>query len=196
MVMNIIKKIFGEKPVSSKNKVQRPIVQRSEVQIPISQKLALPDNVKGRSIHTKVIPTVCNLKNMLNKLEEVEGDFNRLKQWEKRSYKAYNIEPIKTELINSLEFERKEKIKEHILSQPISELGASCIDIYLVAYVSENYGSGKEKFFQYIKDSGISDKPNTAQAIWQVGKGDGYYLGVLDDDGSVRDWEFFSDWLK
>lgn len=38
--------------------------------------------------------------------------------------------------------------------------------------------------------NGITDKSNSAQAIWQVGKGDGTYLGVLNDDGSVKDWGF------
>ena len=33
-----------------------------------------------------------------------------------------------------------------------SELGASCIDIYLVAYEAENYRKGKENFFEYIFD--------------------------------------------
>ncbi|WP_010077403.1 hypothetical protein [Clostridium cellulovorans] len=43
-----------------------------------------------------------------------------------------------------------------------NDFGASCIDIYLVAYVSETYGKGKEKFFEYIKKNNISDKDNSA----------------------------------
>ena len=48
----------------------------------------------------------------------------------------------------------------------------------------------------YIKQSGISEKEKTAQAIWQVGKGDGVYLEVLNDDGSIQDWTFIMDWIK
>lgn len=39
----------------------------------------LPDNLRGRSIHAKVIPTVCNLENMLKKLLQINGDFAQLK---------------------------------------------------------------------------------------------------------------------
>ncbi|ADL51386.1 hypothetical protein [Clostridium cellulovorans] len=54
-----------------------------------TKSFSLPDNLRGRSLHSKVIPTLCNLENMLNKLVEVNGDFSKLKQWEKRSYKAH-----------------------------------------------------------------------------------------------------------
>lgn len=76
-----------------------------------------------------------------------------------------------------------------------SNLGASCIDIYLVAYVAVSFGEGREKFFDYIKQTKISDKDNSAQAIWQVGKGDGIYLGILNDDGTIKDWDFFKKWV-
>ena len=68
----------------------------------IKKDYKLPNHLKGRSIHSKVIPTVCNLKNMLNKLVKVNGDFSQLKQWEKRSYKAYNIDEIKNEILPNL----------------------------------------------------------------------------------------------
>lgn len=155
----------------------------------------LPDNLRGRSIHAKVIPTVCNLKNMLNKLVQVQGDFSQLKQWEKRSYKAYKIDEIKNKLINSSEVKRGQIVRNHILSNHPSDFGASCIDIYLVAYVAETYGAGKDIFFEYIMENGISDKYNSAQAIWQVGKGDGVYLGILNDDGTIKDWNFINKWL-
>lgn len=75
------------------------------------------------------------------------------------------------------------------------EIGASLADIYLVAYVAENFGKGKDTFFKYIKDTGISDKEKSASAIWQVGKGDGVYLGILYDDGTVKDWDFILKWI-
>ena len=73
-------------------------------------------------------------------------------------------------------------------------LGASCIDIYLVAYVAENHGKGKDKFIKYIINNKISDKIGSAQAIWQVAKGDGVYLDILNDDGTVKDWNFIKEW--
>lgn len=156
----------------------------------------LPNNLRGINIHVKVIPTVCNLKNMLDKLIEVEGDFSKLKQWEKRSYKAYKIEDVKHKIICSPESEWNQIIREHILNGQPSDFGASCIDIYLVAYVTETYGKGKDKFFEYVKKNNISDKDNSAQAIWQVGKGDGVYLGILNDDGTIKDWDFIKAWLQ
>lgn len=48
---------------------------------------------------------------------------------------------------------------------------------------------------KYIKEMGISQKINAAQAIWQVGKGDGVYLGLLDKDGTIKDVEFFKKWV-
>lgn len=158
--------------------------------------LNLPDNLRGRSLQSKVIPTMCNLKNMLGKLIEVNGDFAQLQQWENRSYKAYRIEDIKSQVINSSENERKQLIRKHILDGRPSDFGANCIDIYLVAYVAEMYGKGKEKFFEYVKKNNISDRDNSAQAIWQVGKGDGVYLGILNDDGTIKDWNFIKEWLK
>ena len=103
----------------------------------------LPENLRGRSIHTRVIPTVCNLKNMLHKLMQVHGDFTQLKQWEKRSYKAYLIEEIKTSFMTSPEDEWKDIVREHILSRRPSDFGASVIDIYLVAYVGGDYWNRK-----------------------------------------------------
>jgi hypothetical protein len=156
----------------------------------------LPDNIRGRSISTNIIPTVCNLKNTIKKLVLVNGDYSQLKQWERRSYQAYHLDSIKSELLIASTERQIELIKFHILNIHPKEIGASCIDIYLVAFVAENYGPSKKIFFDYIKSSGISDKDNTAQAIWQVGKGDGIYLGLLNEDGTVKDWSFFTTWIN
>lgn len=158
--------------------------------------ILLPRNLRGRSIHFKVIPTVCNLKNLINKLKLTNGDIKNLKQWEKRSYQAYLIENIKHEVLYSSQEEAIEIIKRNILDNHPNELGASCIDIYLVAFVAQTYGTGKKKFFDYIIKNGITEKVNSAQAIWQVGKGDGVFLGILNRDGSIKDWEFFEKWVK
>lgn len=156
----------------------------------------LPDNLRGRSIDVKVIPTVCNLENMLKKLIEVNGDFSQLKQWEKRSYKAYLIEEIKSRILSAPSYAWKDIVREHILSKRPSDFGASVIDIYLVAYVTETFGTGKDRFFEHIKNKGISDNGNSAQAIWQVGKGDGVYLEILHENGKVRDWNFIEKWVE
>ena len=107
----------------------------------------LPDNFKGRSLHEMVIPTVCNLENMLNKLIKVNGDFNQLKQWEKRSYKAYNIDEILDEILYAEPNAWKDIIKDYILDTDVFELGANCIDIdtlfLLYSYTKKWYNSLK-----------------------------------------------------
>lgn len=92
-------------------------------------------------------------------------------------------------------YARKGIIRDHILLMRPSDLGASVIDIYLVAYVAETYGAGKDEFFKYVVRAGISNKTNSAQAIWQVGKGDGVYLGILDENGQLKDWDFIFKWV-
>lgn len=159
------------------------------------KKVVLPDHLNGRSLNVKVIPTVCNLENMLHKLVEKGGDVSKLKQWEKRSYQAYLIDDIKNNILTEHPSSWRSTIRSHILNSRSMDLGASVIDIYLVAYVAENFGKGKERFFQYVKDNNISDKDNSANAIWQVGKGDGVYIGILNQDGSVKDWDFIKEWI-
>lgn len=112
-----------------------------------AQLISLPRNLRGRSIHLHVIPTVCNLKNMLEKLIELKGNDTLLKPWEKRSYKAYQIEKIKLAILFAPTKEtRVQLIRQHILNGDPNDFGPSCIDIYLVAYVAENYKPGKQAF--------------------------------------------------
>jgi hypothetical protein len=133
---------------------------------------------------------------MLEKLVKVEGDFSKLKQWEQRSYKAYRIGDISDKIISSSKNQWKPIIRNHILNRKLSDFGASCIDIYLVAYVSATYGVGKKKFFEYVKENKISDKNNSAKAMWQVGKADGVYLEILNEDGTIKDWTFIKEWAQ
>ena len=162
----------------------------------INDSISLPSNLRGRNIRENIIPTVCNLKNMLNKLILVNGDYSQLKQWEKRVYKAYKIEKMKELIMSATSDQWKGIIKQHILAENPNDFGPNCIDIYLVAYVSEKYGSGRTTFCNYILNKGISEKERSALAIWQVGKGDGVYLEILNEDGTIKDRDFFARWVK
>lgn len=106
------------------------------------------------------------------------------------------IDGIKDIILSSSKIEWKNIVRNHILNSKSFNLGASVIDIYLVAYVTETYGVGKEVFSKYVKDNGITNRDNSVNAIWQVGKGDGVYLDVLNYDGMVKDWDFFNKWIK
>jgi len=86
-------------------------------------------------------------------------------------------------------------IRNHILTGDKSLFGASCIDVYLVAYVANEFGVGKGIFEKYIFANQITEKINSVNAIWSVGKGDGVYLGVLNLDGSIKDNEFIEKWI-
>lgn len=159
-------------------------------------KIILPEHLRGRSLNTKVIPMLCGLKTMLTHLVELNGDASLLRQGEKRCYKAYCVNEIQDLILESYQEEWPEIMKSHILSKDPIELGASVIDIYLIAYVTETLGVGKEGFVQYIKDVGISTKDKTAKAIWSIGKNDGVYLGLLNSDGTIRDINFFRQWTN
>lgn len=150
------------------------------------------NSIRGRDIHTKVIPTVCNLKNMLTKLTDAGGDVSQLKPWEMRSYKGYNIEPIKHLLLTSPNEDTTiTTIKNHILDGFPEDFGANVIDIYLVGMVSTKMGIGREFLFDYLERQGVTNSHGSKSAIRQVGLGDGKFLRILNNDGTIRDTEFF-----
>ena len=158
-------------------------------------KIELPNHVKGRSITTKVIPTMATLKNMLVHLEKLDWQEEKLQQWNKRSFKAYHIEQIKRELMHANEEERKETIRQHILRLKPHEIGASLVDIYIVGYVNHKYGEGKEVLANWLRENKVTENRNSMGAIWEVGKGDGVYLDILETDGSIKDWNFMIKWI-
>lgn len=156
----------------------------------------LPNHINGRSITSKVIPTVYNLENLLVKLDEHIWNEAKLKQWEIRCFKGYNMKEIKYEIMDMNTIGRIKLIREHILSNPMHKFGAHPVDIYLVAYVSENFGIGKNTFINYCKQNGITENNNSINAIWNVGLRDGIFLGILNKDGSVKDWHFMKNWIN
>lgn len=148
------------------------------------------------NIYEKVIPTVCNLNNMLEELQQAQGDISKLKSWERRSHKAYNIESIQNQILRQPKLIVENSICAHILSNYPNGFGASCKCIYLVGYVAHTDGVGKDTFYQHLLNHGVTEKKNSMQAIWQVGKGDGVFLGILNQDGSIRDWDFINAWIN
>lgn len=162
----------------------------------MKKQFTLPDNLNGRNIFVNVIPTVCNLKNMLNKLKANNWNEQTLKSWEKRSYNGYRIDMIITKLKNATNFPVSDIIRTHILTNDISIFGPHIVDIYLVAFFTENYSTSFCDFFDFVKQKGITEKEGSAKAIWQVGKGDGEFLEILNKDGTICDWTFIKEMLK
>lgn len=162
----------------------------------INNDLVLGNVLRGRNINIKIIPTVCYLNIMLRHLRDYNWDKNKLKAWEKRSYKAYSIDKIIHILKVSEEAKWPEIIKINILSLYGEEIGASCLDIYFVAYVAHNYGIGKRIIEEYCRKVKITENFNSVNAIYSVGKADGVYLGLLNKDGTIKDKEFFKMWIN
>lgn len=153
--------------------------------------------LRGKKIKSeKIIPTVCNLKNMLSKLAERGGEYSYLKVWEQRAYKHYNIEKIQKQVLAASSDEQINILREHILNNSFEQLGANAFDIYIVAYVAENIDTGKEAFIDYCLNNGLTRTANSSIAIYSVGKGDGVFLRILNMDGTVRDWDFMNRWVK
>ena len=155
----------------------------------------IPDNIRGRNLFEDVIPTVGKLQDTLINLKEAEGNFTYLDLGEKRSYAAYCIENVEKKLLSSKEDKWVDLLREHILKTDPFDLGANALAIYLVAYISENYGQGQERFNEYIIEHKISSHIEDALAIWEVGTSDGIYLELLNEDATVADWNFFKKWV-
>lgn len=155
----------------------------------------LPDNIKGRNLFEDVIPSIGSLEKTLIDLKEAEGNFTYLELGEKRSYGAYCIENVEKKLLRSKEDKWIELLQDHILKTDPFDLGPNALALYLVAYVSETYGQGQERFNEYIIERKISSHIEDALAIWEVGILDGLYLELLNEDGTVADWNFFKKWV-
>lgn len=49
---------------------------------------------------------------------------------------------------------------------------------------------------EYCRSVKITEKLNSVNAIYNVGKGDGVYLGLLNNDRTIKDKEFFRKWIN
>lgn len=157
----------------------------------------LPYELRGKKIKSKkIIPTVCNIKTVINKLAENGGKYSLLKAWEKASYKHYNFEKIQKQVLMADDEEKINIIREHILNSNFEEVASNVFDIYIVAYIAEKIDVSKGAFIDYCLKNGMAGTENTANAIYSVGKGDGIFLKILYDDGSVRDWDFMNRWVN
>ncbi len=160
----------------------------------MNQIKTLPKQLRGRDIFTKVIPTVNTLTNLFKSLDEHEWDEKALKNWENPIFKAYKLENIKAKLKSATNLERKSLVRNHILELDGNQLGAHPLCVYLIAFYKSNYPADQYTFDQFIKESGISDKEGSANAIWSVGSQDGRYLGIFNDMNEIIDQEFISSW--
>lgn len=152
--------------------------------------LLLPKIIRGINIYQDNIPTGCSLRTMLQKLIETNGNTSEFKKWELNCFDSYNLEPIKSKLVKcENESERIGIIKEHILDEFPINFGRNLVTIYLVAYIAETYGSGRPIFMGHLLPT-VSNE-GSRQVIRNVGLGHGIYLGILNSNGSMRDFNFF-----
>jgi hypothetical protein len=156
----------------------------------------LPNQLKKRSMTERVIPKGYSLKKMLNQLVESQGEFSALMPWEKSCYRDYELGEIQDIILESYKEEWPCIIRTHLLSKEPKELGGNAAAIFLIAYVAETHGTGRNVFSKVIKEMGITSKEKTVRSLWRIGKSDGQYLGVINADGSVRDGNFLKQWTK
>lgn len=155
-----------------------------------------PNKIMGIGIYKKIDRTASNLEKMLEQLKSFNGDESKLNDEEKVCYDAYNIEAIKIELLQAHQYEWPQIIKNHLLMGDASKFSDSCLDMYLVAYVSKNVGKGKAVFTHFTLENKLVEKEKLSSTAWSVAKDDGKYLGILNEDGSVSDDQFFDLWIK
>lgn len=161
----------------------------------IKPDIELKDVLRERSINSKVIPCACSLKEVLLHLSEKNWNISKLKKYEKSCCEAYKLNQVLSML---KEFEEKywpEIMKINVLSTYGEDIGANCAAIYLVGYVSEKMGIGEHMMKEYCKLAGITEKEICVKAIYNTGKNDGEYLGILNEDGTVADWDFLEKWV-
>ncbi|MFI8577804.1 hypothetical protein ACIGEL_19115 [Rossellomorea aquimaris] len=113
-------------------------------------RLPFPIHLKRRNILQNVIPTVCNIKNMLDKLDLYQGDETILKSWEKRCFSNYRLNTIKEHLVIVSTENRLHVLRKHILSLEPHELRSNVLDIYIIAFIAETYGPGKDNVVKFV----------------------------------------------
>lgn len=161
----------------------------------MTNKFTLPNQLQGRDIFSRVIPTVNSLNNLCNSLDQMGWDYSKLKNWEKPSFNDYHLDHIKTALRQSDQKNRSRLIKSHLLQLNVQNLGPHPICIYLVAYFIQNSKfPDLEKFNKFVVDNGISNTKGSASAIWSVGINDGKFLGLFDINLNIIDLDFFEEW--
>lgn len=157
--------------------------------------IELKDVLRKRSINNKVIPNGATLKTVIYHLRDNNWNVSRLKKYEKNCYNAYKLDNIIKLLKVYDEKYWPEILRINILSMYGDDIGNNCADIYLVGFVAENLGCGEHLMGEYCKLAGITEKELYIKAIYNTGKSDGEYLEILNNDGTVADWDFFEKWV-
>ncbi|GEM_PF-747558 len=161
----------------------------------IKPDVELKEIFRERSINNKIIPSACNLRMVLLHLRDNSWNISKLKKYERGCYNSYKLDEVIKLLKNYDEEYWPEILRLNVLSIYGNDIGANCASVYLVGYVAEKMGPGEEMVQEYCKLSGITDKELSMKAIYNTGKGDGEYLGILNENGAISDWDFFEKWV-
>lgn len=185
---------MAKKKRKNEVKIKQVVDIRKDI-LDIKFDLELKDILRGRSLNSKVIPSACNIKNVLIHLKDRNWNVYKLKKYERSCYEAYKLDKVIGLLKDYEEKYWPEILRLNILSIYGEEIGANCVAMYLVGYVAENIGCGEAMMREYCKLVGITERDICAKAIYNTGKSDGEYLGVLKEDGKIADWDFFEKWV-
>ncbi|MDU1605142.1 MAG: hypothetical protein E6845_19480 [Clostridium sp.] len=159
--------------------------------------IILSDYIRGRSIKEKIIPQGSSLKGTLTHLKEKNWDYEKLTSSYKKTFDCYRLDKVIEKLKIATDAEYVSIIKDNILTLYEDDIGINCIDIYIIAYVlaGEDNIDLNQGVYEFLKENNISESQYTTKKIIRIGKGDGVFLEILDDDGMVADYEFFRKWI-
>lgn len=153
--------------------------------------------LRGRNIINNIEPMKKTLKELLCELERNDWDKSRLIKNYSNLLNEYKLE---AELIRIKEakYEKRVKIiKNHILKLYGNEISNKYICIYLVGYCTSLNLDGSIKMIinKLCTDVGVRYSSYMIKKIIDSGINDGVYLGILNNDGTIKDQVFFRNWI-
>ncbi len=154
-------------------------------------------DLRGRALNREIRPVNITLERLLRRLDGVSWDYSSLSLYARNVFDAYKLDRISEQLKGADKKQRKAIIRKHILSLYGSDIGDNCLAVYLIAYCADQ-SPGKplpEAVKLFYKKAGIVKKPYQINAIVNIGKGDGIFLGILDSEGNAADLVFMRKWL-
>ena len=148
---------MGRKKRKSEAKVKKEADVQKNI-LYIKPEVELKDVLRDRSINSKVIPSACSLRDVLQHLSEKNWNISKLKKYEKSCCEAYKLNQVLGMLKDFEEKYWKEILRINVLSTYGEDIGANCAAIYLVGYVGEKMGAGEHMMQEYCKLAGLTAK--------------------------------------
>lgn len=153
--------------------------------------------LRGRNIIENIEPKKQTLKELLSELEKNDWNRSRLLKKYNSLLDDYKLETVLIQLKEAKEEKWVKIIKNQILKLYGDEIMNKYVCIYLVGYcTSLNLEDSLRKIVNKLCiDGGISYSSYKIKKIIDSGINDGVYLGILNNDGTIKDQTFFRNWI-